>query len=265
LLLACVSPLLSLLFYRNAFLYFFPFIVPSSMVLIGWLVGRLRYDRRLLFGAIVAISGTAFVGTMNALTPDQEAQRQVLHEVHVIFPEPVYAIDRNHMIADYPRDMIFMSTWGLENYRKDRPFAADYLASHTVPLLLLNSPILEEAAGIDVPTRPEHRLFQADKRILRENYIPHWGPVWVAGKQFAARAEGQEFEILVPGTYTLEEAPATINDIALAPGETIVLKRGAHRLKTHHAKGAALRWGRHLHRPAGSPPAAPLYAPGGEV
>lgn len=80
--------------------------------------------------------------------------------------------------------------------------------------------------------------------------MPHWGPIWVAGRTFSAGSGAQTFRIRAPGTYTLEGAPARINGRPIRPGETIRLDRGEHRFEPAGSGQARLRWGDNLHRPA---------------
>jgi hypothetical protein len=92
-------------------------------------------------------------------------------------------------------------------------------------------------------------LLPQDGQALREAFIPHWGPFWVAGRRFAATAMNDDFVIYAPGTYTLEGAAARIDGIAYKPDQTLTLARGPHRFERDAPGDAVLRWGDHLRRP----------------
>jgi hypothetical protein len=158
-----------------------------------------------------------------------------------------------------------MSTWGLEAYQDGPPFAEEYLGRRTVPLLLVNSRAFEDALGLSVQNRPELRLQEADRRILRENYIPHWGPIWVAGKRFEASPDSLEFRILVPGLYTLEGGAALIDGKRVGTGESLQLGRGRHAIAFDGAGARTLRWGDRLPKPDRAPPERRIYQRGGNV
>ena len=99
------------------------------------------------------------------------------------------------------------------------------------------------------------RLFPQDFEVLQKNFVHHWGPIWVAGKKFpAGKKNATDFEILIPGRYTLSaEAPVAIDGQLVMPGEVIRLGPGFH----HLAKGSTnrevtLKIGEHLFVPSES-------------
>jgi hypothetical protein len=85
---------------------------------------------------------------------------------------------------------------------------------------------------------------------LRENYIPHWGQVWVAGKRIAKGAGTRELTVAVPGMYTLEGASVAVDGRPLRVGQRVELSRGAHLVTANAVSDATLRWGDHLPVPA---------------
>src|SRR3546814_16785547 len=66
---------------------------------------------------------------------------------------------------------------------------------------------------------------------LREGFIPHWGPLWVAGRHFPAGSDARDFTIYAPGRYTVEGAAARIDGELLASGRVVELTRGTHRFE----------------------------------
>jgi hypothetical protein len=259
-LLGCGATLLCLLFYRNAFPYFFPFILAPAAVLAAVAVDRVGLLSRhpLLIGVGLFAPAAAVAAVWSTL--DQDAQRVLVSAVHRIFPRPVAYIDRNSMIASFPKRGFFMSTWGMSGYRAGSPVFDKVLAADTVPLLVIDGPALEQAARLRWDVPGPLRLFPEDESVLRENFIPHWGRVWVAGKQLQAQPGGTPFSIAVPGTYTVEAgAPVVIDGSTAAPGAVVNLSRGRHAIRSAATVPVTLRWGDHLYRPAGAPNDEPVY------
>src|SRR3546814_3970348 len=78
---------------------------------------------------------------------------------------------------------------------------------------------------------PARELIDADASALREGFIPHWGPLWVAGRHFPAGSDARDFTIYAPGRYTVEGAAARIDGELLASGRVVELTRGTHRFE----------------------------------
>lgn len=254
------APLLSLVVYRNAFPYFFPFIVAPASLAVGPILERLRNDawRVAVFVLLLVPVGMQY-GRL--LGQDQSAQRAVIAAVHEMFPQPVPYIDRNEMISSFPKVGFFMSTWGLEGaVASGKPVLAPAIAARQPPLLLLNSPALMKAVNPALPYGGI-RLVAADERALRENYIPHWGPVWVAGRRLTAERGERAFGLVIGGRYTVEcRDGLPMIDGAEAPcGSVVALRPGKHRLGGSDGRTVTLRWGDHLPRPDNPPPDKPIY------
>lgn len=257
--LACAAPLLALAFYRNAFPYFFAFILPPAMPLLAWQATRMGLLDRLGFLSAALLIVPAALVAVEWSNHDQHAQRQLVTQVHRIAPTPVPYIDRNGMIASYPKRGFFMSTWGMQSYRRaGRPMFGELLARGTIPLLIVNGPALQNAMGEFDALPRELSLLAGDKAVLRANYVHHWGPLWVAGKTFAGRPEGTPFEIAIPGTYTVEGADISVDRRFVKAGEVVGLSRGPHVVLAPAGTLVTLRWGDHLRRPAQSF-AGPVY------
>ena len=273
--LSLALPLLSLLVYRNAFPYFFVFLMPAAVVLaavaadhfIALAAGSRDQAVIAALASLMAIVAGGYVINYAEKLPDQTvAQAETVRLVHTLFPEPVPYIDRNSMIASFPKVGFFMSSWGLESYRAaNRPVMADVIARHAPPLLIANTPALYLSVSTASEERDNpYRLFSVDFDLLRENYVPHWGAVYVAGKrlELPAGAGPQIFEILIAGTYTLEtEGSVIIDGEPREPGAYVTLTRGPHTIEA--ADGASrrviLRWGRDLFMPARRPSQQPIY------
>lgn len=196
--------------------------------------------------------------------PDRTAvQRQVVEAVHVIFPDPVPYIDRNSMIASFPKVGFFMSTWGFQNYYEaGEPIFEDLLENAAPKFLLANHPALILDPTVPTPEVPgEPRLFEEDVRVLRDNFIPHWGPIYVAGKHLSLSEESAVFEILIPGAYTVEApGPILVDGVTRQPGEVVSLAPGHHTARSlRETQRVNLRWGVKLPRPAAPPSTGILY------
>lgn len=255
-----IAPLLSLVLYRNAFPYFFPFIVPAAVIAAApagkWLVQRRRYG----LGLIAALSVIA--GFMLSVLEDRTVlsrQQLLIAAVHEVFPEPVRYIDDVGIISDFPRAVPrFASGWALEGYiRKGRP---DYRLSameNTVPLLVRDGPVFFPAA-VRRELFDNIALLAADRQFIAENFIEHWGSLYVAGTHMEASPSATSFEIIAPGTYTLELGKLMIDEASYEPGDTIRLARGTH-LAGPRSVPVSLRWGDHLPIPSASYPDGRLF------
>src|SRR5262249_23162939 len=101
------------------------------------------------------------------------------------------------------------------------------------------------------------QLLPADAAFLRENYLPHWGMIFVLGKTIEPPPAGGEkqFEILVSGDYRLEAAAGvTVDGQGRKGGDIVTLTAGSHDLMGDRAGGPViLRWAAALPPPGGKP------------
>jgi hypothetical protein len=249
-------PILTPLLYRNAFYYFYVFILPPAAVLIG--LSYEKHRRRVherpgglvagMFG-IVIVAQLAFLAiNYGRLLPDRTGpQRETIAAVHQIFPEPVAYIDGFGVVASFPRVGFFMSSWGMDSYRAaGRPVFRDAVAGAQPPMLLADSPSLDAAMFPDREAPEERLLLPADAEFLRENYIRHWGMIFVAGRTLMVPEQGDsaEFSIAVAGGYRLEsEMPVTVDGSELIPGGVMFLAAGMHRIGGNaNPSEVTLRW-----------------------
>jgi hypothetical protein len=274
LLLALTTSLLPLLVYRNAFPYFYVAVMPTAVIACGVLVSEIvsTYervgDRRLLWLAISITLAVAANGALHHVIHARDAtqgQRQLINVVHRMFPKAVPYIDRCSMIASFPQAGFFMSTWGMETYHaRGEPVMAKILKRRAPVFLIANHPALDLDAAAAGDTGRRRPLLATDLEVLRQNYLEHWGPVYVAGKVVSVdRGSPTEFPIMVPGHYTVEgQTEVLLDGQHLAPGEDIELERGNHTLQVlDRPARVTLRWGQRLYRPADTPAAGPLFYP----
>lgn len=263
-------PLLSLVFYRNAFPYYFVFMLAAPAVLAACLVAyaenRLERTRpiyfRVMIGCLVAMLAGGMIGRYLDDNVDRTvAQRQIVDTIHRMFPEPVPYIDRCSMIGTFPKVGFFMSTWGMQNYLdRGQPIMRDLLMKERPVFLIGNVGSLILYLKDDSQIQP---LLPEDSAVLRDNFVRHWGVIWVAGKRLAIEAAGKEsrFEILIPGTYTVDsEVPVVIDGIERAPGDRMELAQGEYTLYADVAPATVkLRWGGDLYRPDFLPDPEPVF------
>lgn len=255
-LIGLLLPLASVALYRNSFPYFYVFILPPAMIAAAIAARSMlaMLPERLLLIALVL--GTGFV---SLATPREvlSRQQQVISAVHRIFPQPVSYFDFPGIVADYPKANFFMSTWGVTQYwRGSTRTFVDAMTRQTVPLLIADHELLERN---QTAPEPAWELLPRDAAALRENFVHHWGPIWVAGRRFPATAPAQDFRVYAPGTYTLEGAAARIDGRAVKPGATLEMSRGMHRFERIEKGEVVLRWGDHLLQPADSYLGGPVF------
>lgn len=238
---AFALPLLSLVVYRNAFPYFFPFLAPPVMVLAAVGIHRLRNDERLKI-AVVMMFVFGLGQTILSAREVNFDQKETLREVHRLFPDPVPYIDQHGMVSAFPRQGFFMSTWGLQNYRAaGQPVFADIIARASPPLLLANRVELAQAVRFG-DSRPGAFLPE-DQAILQQSYVHYAGAIWLAGR--AVTGTGAELSISMPmaGDYRVESpAPVVIDGVTYAPKDQVTLGLGPHRLLSPADTHVRLIW-----------------------
>jgi hypothetical protein len=264
--LVLAMPILTPMLYRNAFPYFFPFILAPAAVLVGIAFDKHREGAAApigippakLAGALVLVQCAIMAFGSVAKIPDKvQVQRETLAVVRSVFPQPVPYIEGFGILADYPRVGFFMSSWGVENYRRGgQPVFAGFVARHQPPFVLADSPSLYAALVPGIEIDRDRALLPDDAQFLQENYIPHWGMLFVAGKQLRSTGGADtRFDVAVAGDYRLEAAaPVTIDGNHIPPGGTVTLAAGSHLMAFDAVDGAAtLRWAAAAHVPAPTP------------
>ena len=273
--LAMILPIAALLIYRNAFSYFYVFLLPATVPCMAlgyeYLFQRFRErDSGAAFLAIITLPMTAVLMTLAVQIPQiqdhQTGQREHINLVHKMFPQPVPYIDRNGMISSFPRVApMFMSTWGMEDYRSGEPMFKKILITKQPPLLIANTPTLDlrNPQGFN-PDHVRLPLLEPDFLLLTDNFVHHWGAIFVAGKHFNGLDTGAkiDFRLLIGGTYTIEStAQISINGKLLEPLDIIDLESGIHELRNEWGRkqDVVLRWGDNLPAPQQAEPTQPIY------
>ncbi|MBL4913822.1 glycosyltransferase family 39 protein [Shewanella schlegeliana] len=256
-LLSFCLPLCTIFFYRNAFPYFYSFMLAPVTVLCGVAWDGFRLNPRnnretsvitsclLLF---IAVSIT-YHGFFIPMKKTLQTQQNFVELIHRLFPSPTSYIDCCSMIASYPKQGFFMSSWGMEAYLEAKqPVLKSVIAVKEPAFVIANNRFLNHSSASETFSK---QLHPADLAALKQNYIPHWGALYVAGKQLQLRARNTHFSINIPGEYTLEAThPIIVNEQNLSPGETLFLVKGNHIAKpTKLNQEVSFRWGNHLYRP----------------
>lgn len=280
---AACSLLLPLLIYRNAFSYFYVFLLPLPIIAVGYsldrlfkasqapeagtLHGRSRGSilRTAVLICVVVLPIWSFAqAAVRQAADNQRGQREILELIHRVFPQPVPYIDRNSMVATFPKVGFFMSTWGVEGYRtKGLPVFRKVLLEEAPRFLIANTPLLH----IDDPAwfgedDSVYRLLDEDYQVLHDNFVPFWGALYVLGKRFEdLDAAPLAFEILVPGKYELlSENPVMIDGLPLLPGEALTLSVGEHAIRMPSGQGdVMLREAELPDAPTAEPNEQPIY------
>lgn len=250
-------PFATAIIYLNSFPYNFVFTIAPAMIVaslgIDWALRRYN-------PVIVTVALLANAVLLCALEHRAPARNQRLLEkaVHQMFPQPVAVLDNSGMIGDFPRAYpSYLSGWGMANYHAaGQPIIVQTLERVTAPVLLPNSPALESAMTGE---KLEDAFLPDDVAVLRNNYIRHWGNVFVAGKHITPGANRITAHFAVPGPYTLEGATITVDGRELRPGETVELTRGAHDIQPNASNPSTLRWGDHLPVPGFDPPDGAMF------
>lgn len=217
--------IVSLIFYRNAFDYFLPYIVPPMIVVVAVGVARVGEGLVRMLCLIIMLS-LGIKQAALAISEDANDQRATLEEVHRLFPEPVYYIDEVGMVSSFKRSTFFMSSWGVTRYRAmERPAVREAIARYSPPLLLANRALLRNAME-----RPEQfdnpsLLVKEDREALHQTYVHYAGAVWLAGRSFTLSSQTQEVSLPFDGRYRLDSlASIVVNGETMQPGATVTIE-----------------------------------------
>lgn len=269
---ALALALAPVLFYRNAFPYYYPVMMAPAAVLVAIVSARLLQARSprartpalvTLAAGVAAVLAGAHDSLMTLRFSDQSAQRAIVAAVHRIFPEPVPYLDHSGMIASFPKVNFFMSSWGIEAYRRaGRDFMPDALAGRCPPLLLVDHPVLSPG------TLLYRQLSELDRQLMETGYVDYWGPVRVAGAAVEFTGGGpRALRVPCSGAYRVEsDGAAFLNGRRVVDGDVIQLEgRRDHDVEANAAGPSVSRlrlvWAGAQAPPAESPPKPELYAP----
>jgi hypothetical protein len=237
-------------YYVNVLAYFYAFILPpivcGACLAVHWVV------RRYSSAAAAAIMAVCVVVLWVKEPPSPIAkQRLLLDAADEIFPQPVAYFDFCGMLGSFEKANTFMTTWGMQSYvSAGVPAMRQRMERGVVPLVLASEQqsylTFEEML---TTTGPSPYFVDADAAALRDNYLPFWGPFWLAGKAVPADGTTRREEFLVPGPYTVHDAAVTVDGTVYSPGDVVQLDRGMHSLGAGRGEEARLIWGDRLKQP----------------
>jgi|GEM_PF-2342628 len=239
-----ILPLASVAIYRNSYPYFYAFILPPVAILAAWGVSPLikRYS---LAGIWVIVLLGAIIVSLAEDRQMLEKQRSVRAGIAQIFPEPVtYIDDMGFLPANRRAVPHFASGWALEEYRSiGAPIYSRAVQDIGPPMLLRQGYALEQFAG---NANDPFALLPTDTDFLSQNYLQHWGRVYVLGKTFDVSKSSKVYSIAASGTYTIEGGPLMIEGLTYQPCETVALTKGPITVGPVQNVGSAVRWGDNL-------------------
>jgi hypothetical protein len=262
------------IYYRYNFPYFYLFILSPAIIMCGVLIDRLEeiyFNSKYMPILIYALSLCVFLGFIyhykNNAFDQNVSQKQIVKIVHKIFPKPVPYIDRGSMISSFPSVGLKMGTHDMERYLKaNNPIMRDLIVQQkpvfivaNVVYLDLKLPYSRNAEDIFI----NYPLLEKDYEVLRKNYIHHWGKLYVSGKHFIfnSRKKEEKFEMLIPGTYTIEATEDTqINGVKYKNGDLIRLYNTIYVIKPIKIPSeVTIRWGDNLYKPDYGASSQPIF------
>jgi len=270
-----IIPVFTLSFYKFSYPYYYNYILVPSIILSGFIPSKAAgaYQERgsmaLLIG-MVMFYVSVIIGSIGHYQKNMAdrmmTQKAVVGAVHKMFSSPVPYIDRCMMISSFPMVGIQMTTWDMERYKENAlPLMREILVRKRPVFILANTVILDLSRpwGSRPKIFKRDPLLREDFTLLQQNYIHHWGMIFVAGKRFRF-PDGETkntFEMLIPGIYTVEsEEPVWIDGERYPPGAKIFLEIGDHEVTLQHTPAeVAIRWGEDLYLPPYPPPEQPVF------
>jgi len=240
------------LFYTNTAAYFYVFMLaPVAVSVVVALQAALARYSLLLVTAVLAIMATGIFAIEDRYTIQR--QRELVETAEALLPEGSAYFDHNGMLPSFTKANYLMTPAALDAYRRTgAPKYRAAMEARPVPLLLANDDVIMAILqGEDGVLLPE------DAEALRENYLPFWGPIHLAGRALAAGTD-ETVSWLVPGDYTVLGGTVVIDGFVHPAGSIVTLARGEHRIAAPDS-AVRLQWGDHLAPPRQAWEDEPLY------
>ncbi|MEM1195616.1 MAG: glycosyltransferase family 39 protein [Pseudomonadota bacterium] len=220
------APLLTLLFYRNTFPYFFVYLLAPVAVAISASWGLLirRYGSVALLGSMCIAPAVLATLTPRDVIVRQGAIIDYLRSEYA--PGTVY-LARSSMLPDYPRVISHLATGpGMAGYnQRQRALVASAFARGELPFILATGELIISA----LHGKQDPRGFLAeDVAVMHDHYVRQWGPVYREGEQIEPIAGEQTVVFPRSGPYTLDGQAVFLDKERIEPGDTVVVRSGAH-------------------------------------
>lgn len=265
-----------LLYYRYNYPYFYVFILSPAVILCGIIVNNLEKINHgkmlniapilISFLSLIIFSNFIYHYKNNAF--DQNiSKKEIVDSVHKMFSMPVPYIDRCSMISSFPSVGLQMTTHDMERYSKaNNPIMRDIIVQKKPVFIVADIVYLD----LELPYKANAKdiflnypLLEKDFQVLKHNFIPHWGKIFVSGKHFIfnSKSKYREFEILIPGIYTIESAEnVLINGVYYKNGDIINLRNGKYSISPQKTPSeTTIRWGNNLYKPDYDPSLQPVF------
>lgn len=235
---ALLTPLLSVSIYRDVYPYFFPFILAPAMILaaLAWDAVAARYGPRPAFLSALFIAVGGLWVAVEKQAAAMSKQRDTLAVVHSLFPTGTHYVDGRSMVSSLPKSGLFMSDWGMTDYRNiGQPVMERIVKTDQPQFLLANTWHLGlDRLSPEVSQGHAFGLLAADLEFLQDNYLPFWGPLYVPGQELDASQTN--LDIRVSAVYRYESAaPMVLDGKELLPGATIKLTAGNYPIQNNSA------------------------------
>lgn len=230
------------LVYRDAYPYYYPFMLAPASVLAAIGFTRIARSRSGLYAwfFLVLLAINAASTYRQSLGRTLDGQRDVLALIHRLFPQPVPYIDHTSMVSSYPKQGIFMSRWGMTDYRRSGVPIMEPIITTKSPRFLLVTRDLLDVERMD-PERAQaarYGLLAADVRSLQDNFLRYWGPLYLPGFRLHGTATRA---VHATGRYRVDSDDVVeVDGHLVVPGETVALTEGLHRFATRTT--ATFRW-----------------------
>ncbi|MGB5779312.1 ArnT family glycosyltransferase [Allopontixanthobacter sediminis] len=233
-----IAPVLTPLFYHNTAPYYYAFMLPPVAAACAVSIPLVLKRYAEAFVALILTANAVFIWSIDGESRIDK-QRQILEMADTMFPSGTTYFDMSYMLPTFTKGNGFMTPWGMEIYRnRGVPIYAQAMAKGPVPLVVENDPMLTSLLRSDAPTGI---FLPKDEASVRGSYVHYWGPLWLAGQQLEA-GETRRVELRVPGPYTVNGGPVTVNGKMYRDGQTITLVRGAIKLSAL-SEESELLWG----------------------
>jgi hypothetical protein len=225
----CGLSLLPIVFYRNAWPYFYAVMLAPACVLAAVAIdtmfrsladkGHARAATLLVLGTGGALLARGAVHVVGLSTDLQSAQRATVEAVHEIFAEPVPYLDHSGMISSFPKANFFMSSWAMERYRAAGIGFMEGAIAQDQPNFLLRN-----RTPLDLGAAGARMLLERDRELIEKYYLPYWGLVHVAGARIDQTAGESLVDLPFPGRYRLESTqPFIVEGMRRDPGDEFVI------------------------------------------
>ena len=251
-----IFPVTTLLYYVHVSPYYYSFVLAPAAIIVAYGADQyLSKPRKFPFEVpVLTCIGILIIGFGYSTLRGQQYQRDVLKNIHDIFPNSESYLDYCGMVPSFDRivepGLFITPDVNFGSVIRNGPFMEDLVRKRQPKFFIANSSVL------DLDGMFSHiwyaKLSSGDDAFVRQNYLHHWGPVYIAGKNLRGvhTQSTVQFEIIIEGTYTLRGPAAIIIDgTEVEPNSTVYLSTGQHIATDVGNVEYQLIWGDNLVKP----------------